>query len=156
MKRISIIIALIFFLVALPVMAADTTYGPKVYRDSGGDRQVIASDGSINIEDGGSITGMALKIATKAMTEATDWTLSAAEAICNILIITASGSGDAIIAPTLTSTTTSRIYVVRNATDSTVTIKKSAGTGVDIAPGKTAAVYWSGTDYVRMTADATH
>lgn len=32
------------------------SYQPKVYRDTGGDRQVIASGGEINVESGGKIT----------------------------------------------------------------------------------------------------
>lgn len=32
------------------------TYQPKVYRDEGGDRQVIASGGEIKVESGGIIT----------------------------------------------------------------------------------------------------
>lgn len=32
---------------------ADGTYTPKVYRKEGGDQQVVASGGSINVEAGG-------------------------------------------------------------------------------------------------------
>ena len=96
-------------------------------------------------------------IATIAMT-AVDYTLSAAEALCNILIVTGSPSGQAIIAPTIATSGVSRLYTVRNAggDSAAVTIKKTAGTGVEIATGKTAKVFWSGTDYVRETADATN
>lgn len=34
---------------------ADATYSPKVYRDNGGDRQVVASGGVIKIETGGKV-----------------------------------------------------------------------------------------------------
>lgn len=34
---------------------ADPTYGPKVYTKQGGEQQVVASGGSINIETGGKI-----------------------------------------------------------------------------------------------------
>lgn len=34
----------------------DATYGPKVYKDSNGDRQVVASGGEISVETGGKIT----------------------------------------------------------------------------------------------------
>ena len=34
----------------------DATYSPKVYRTDGGDEQVIASGGELNIESGGKIT----------------------------------------------------------------------------------------------------
>ena len=33
----------------------DTTYGPKVFRDSGGNRQVVASGGEIKVESGGTL-----------------------------------------------------------------------------------------------------
>ena len=45
---------------------ADATYGPKVYRQQGGDRMVVASGGSLDVESGGEIdieSGGALKIA---------------------------------------------------------------------------------------------
>ena len=34
---------------------ADATYGPKVYMEQGGDRQVVASGGSLDVESGGEI-----------------------------------------------------------------------------------------------------
>ena len=34
----------------------DTTYGPKVYKKNGGDVQVVASGGELQIEDGGLVT----------------------------------------------------------------------------------------------------
>jgi hypothetical protein len=50
---------------------ADTTYQPKVYRQQGGDRQVVASGGSLDVESGGEIdieTGGALKLAGVSVT----------------------------------------------------------------------------------------
>lgn len=35
---------------------ADQSYGPKVYMDQGGDRQVVKSGGEIKIEPGGAIS----------------------------------------------------------------------------------------------------
>lgn len=53
MKRsIFIFMLLVATLVALPSFSADSTYGPKVYRDSGGNRQVIAAGGSFVMEPG--------------------------------------------------------------------------------------------------------
>lgn len=49
---------------------ADASYQPKVYRQQGGDRQVVASGGSLDIESGGEIdveSGGALKIAGTAI-----------------------------------------------------------------------------------------
>jgi hypothetical protein len=34
---------------------ADTTYGPKTYRTSGGDKHVIASGGTLDVESGGAL-----------------------------------------------------------------------------------------------------
>lgn len=103
------------------------------------------------------VGGFSLKIASIVMT-GVDYTLSTAESLCSILIVTGSTSSAAIIAPTISQTGVSRLYTVRNAgADSkNVTIKKTSGTGVTIATGKTAKVFWSGSDYVRETADATH
>ena len=164
-KAFSILFAALFLFAAGALYAADATYGPKVYKTDGGDREVVASGGKISVESGGTIdvesggyiTGLSLKIADIVMT-GVDYTLSAAEAICNILNVTGSPSGQSIIAPSITGTGVSRLYTVRNAgSDSgTVTLKKTAGTGVDVATGKTAEVYWLSTDYVRKTADATH
>lgn len=50
---------------------ADTTYQPKVYRQQGGDRQVVASGGSLDVESGGEIdieSGGSLKLAGTAIT----------------------------------------------------------------------------------------
>lgn len=50
---------------------ADSSYTPKVYREQGGDRQVVASGGSLDVESGAEIdieSGGALKIAGTALT----------------------------------------------------------------------------------------
>ncbi|MFA5424889.1 MAG: hypothetical protein WC374_13630, partial [Phycisphaerae bacterium] len=50
---------------------ADNTYQPKVYREQGGNRQVIASGGSCDVESGGEIdieSGGSLKLAGVAVT----------------------------------------------------------------------------------------
>jgi hypothetical protein len=50
---------------------ADGTYGPKFYREQGGDRAVVASGGSLDVESGGEIdieSGGALKIGGTALT----------------------------------------------------------------------------------------
>ncbi len=49
---------------------ADTSYQPKVYREQGGDRQVIASGGSMDVESGGELdieSGGSLKLAGTAI-----------------------------------------------------------------------------------------
>lgn len=50
---------------------ADESYDPKVYMEQGGDRQVVASGGSLDVEPGGEIdieSGGALKLAGTAIT----------------------------------------------------------------------------------------
>jgi hypothetical protein len=114
-------------------------------------------EGPFETTNSTSLSGFALKVASIVMT-GVDYTLSAAEALCNILIVTGSPSGKSIIAPTLTTSGASLLYTVRNAgSDSgTVTIKATGQTGVNVATGKTAEVYFLTDDYVRKTADATH
>ncbi|PKN20894.1 MAG: hypothetical protein CVU71_03695 [Deltaproteobacteria bacterium HGW-Deltaproteobacteria-6] len=91
--------------------------------------------------------------ATHAFALAEDWVLSAAEMLCSLLV-TSSGSGDANIIES--GGVAGRIRIVRNGGSGTVTIKESGRTGVAIASGKTAVVIHNGTDYIRVTADATH
>ena len=82
----------------------------------------------------------------------TDWTLNpASEAKYMYLTASSASSSCNIIAPDVQGT----IYIVRNTTyAATITIKKTAGTGIAIAAGKTAAVIHNGSDYVRLWADA--
>ena len=87
-----------------------------------------------------------------------DYLLSAAEALCDVLLVTGSPSGEAIIAPAVAESGISRIYTVRNggADSLGVDIMIYGGTGVTVATGKTASVYYNGSDYARQTADATN
>lgn len=82
-----------------------------------------------------------------------DYTLSSSEKKAKVLVAKAADAGANIIAPA-----EKRTYILRNESGQTITIKKSAGTGVAVANGKTAEVYYSTdeADYVRLTADATH
>lgn len=82
-----------------------------------------------------------------------DWTLSSAEAK-SVLLVLASGSGTPSIVDAYSST--GAIKIIRNAANVAVTTKMSGQTGVSIASGNTAVLINSGTDYVRVTADATH
>jgi len=60
-----------------------------------------------------------------------------------ILLITGSpGTTRNIVAPSR-----SKWYIVRNGSDSSVVVKGSATTGVTIAAGKTALVFWNGSDF---------
>jgi hypothetical protein len=83
-----------------------------------------------------------------------DWVMSATEAKSFLLTVTSASSTTNIIAPNVSG----RLYVVRNDTSpgGNCTIKKSGGTGIAIACGKTATVIHNGSDYIRVTADQTH
>jgi hypothetical protein len=171
MKKRSVIAVLVvaLLLVATTLWAAELNNvtaegqdGNLVYKDVSGNiinkwdaanRAIVVPSGSaINIEDGGKITGFNIGLAASHVILAVeDWVLSTAEAVC-ALLTTSSGSHASIIAPD----TSGKVYIVRNAGLGTVTIKKSGGSGVSIATGKTAIVLHNGSDYVRVTADATH
>lgn len=77
-----------------------------------------------------------------------DWTLSATEKLATQLICTNADAGANIVAPA-----ENRIYWIYNNSGQTITIKKAAGTGVAIATGKYAGVYYNGTDYAKLTPD---
>jgi hypothetical protein len=84
-----------------------------------------------------------------------DWTLSTAEA-AYLLLVTSSGDGtdsNIVVYPTPSN---GKLYVVRNASTQNNIIKPSGGTGITIGSGKTATVIFWGSDFVRVTADATH
>jgi len=84
-----------------------------------------------------------------------DWTLSTTEATY-LLLVTSSGDGtdsNIVVYPTPSN---GQLYVVRNGSVQNNVIKPSGGTGITIASGKTASVIFWGTDFIRVTADATH
>lgn len=59
-------------------------------------------------------------------------------------------TGTLTVAKVLTAPSTSKTFIVVNAaTGSTVTIKASGQSGVSVAVGETATVYFNGTDYVK-------
>ncbi len=147
-KLIGLFMSLVFMALIFTGFAYADPYSQRSHEWR--DKQTFAKNAELS--KGSYLTGFALKVATKAMVDLTDWTLNAAESICNFLSVTASGSEGAIIAPDIAG----RYYILRNAADESVTIKISGGTGVAVATGKTATVIHNGTDYVRITADATH
>jgi hypothetical protein len=62
-------------------------------------------------------------------------------------------TGTLTTAKILTAPSSSRQYVVTNAaTGSTVTLKASGQTGISVAVGETATVYFNGTDYVKSSS----
>src|SRR5262245_33821205 len=65
---------------------ADATYQPKVYRTNGGDKQVVASGGELDVESGG-----ALKLAGTQVTATAAELNAAADVSARTLELTASG-----------------------------------------------------------------
>lgn len=82
-----------------------------------------------------------------------DWTLSATEKKAAVLVASNADGAANIIGPA-----ENREYILRNASGQAITLKKSGGTGVAVANGKTAVLRYSNSvaDYIRVTADATH
>jgi hypothetical protein len=63
-------------------------------------------------------------------------------------------TGTLTTAKVITGPSYSKLYLVDNAaTGSTVTFKASGQTGVSIAAGESAFVYYNGTDYIKVTSD---
>ena len=92
-------------------------------------------------------------ISSKTFTAGEDWTLSESEAKSMFLVL-ASGSGTPSIIDAYSAS--GNIKIVRNAANINVICKVSGGTGITVASGKTAILLLNSTDYVRVTADATH
>ena len=154
-KYLIVSLAVLLMVIAMAVVsfAADPTYGPKVYNKQGGDELVVANGGAISVEDGGNISGLSLSITSKVLT-LSNWVLSAVEKLTTLLTLTSGSTGTNYIIDS--GGTAGRVFFIRNASNGSVTIKENGGTGVTIATGKTAVVMHNGTDYVRVTADATH
>lgn len=55
---------------------------------------------------------------------------------------------------TIPQATLGHLYMVRNASGATVTVKVSGGTGIAVANGKSALLICGATDIERLTADA--
>jgi len=74
---------------------ADETYEPKVYREQGGDRQVVADGGSLDVEPGGEIdieSGGALKLAGTQIDASAAEINNAADVSARVQELTASGT----------------------------------------------------------------
>ncbi len=133
--------------------------GNLIFYDGSGNAifKFDAENRAVEIPAGSAVTQLAHKVATIAMT-GVDHTLTAAEYICNILVVTDSPSGKTVVVPTPTVSTVAVLYTVRNeGSDSgDVLIGTSGGTTVTIGTGKTAEVFCKSTGCYRKTADATH
>lgn len=104
----------------------DVTYQPKVYREQGGSRQVVASGGSLDVESGGELdieSGGSLKLAGTAIT-ATAAELNALADVSGRIVTSA--------ATTISITAAShadRILVLSSTHTQTATLQTSTGGG---------------------------
>ena len=107
----------------------------------------IAIAGTVTLTDDGAVTlsnTQGTSSATNIVSSLTGaGTVSAQFAIIRV-------TGTLTVAKVLTAPSTSKTFIVVNAaTGSTVTIKASGQSGVSVAVGESATVYFNGTDYVK-------
>jgi len=102
---------------------------------------------------GSTLSGAFLSISSKVLSLA-DWYLSAADKLITFWTLTSGSNGTNYMIAC--SDTEGRLRIIRNGTNGSVVIKEAGQTGVTIATGKTAVVIHNGTDYVRVSGDATH
>jgi len=133
---------------ALPVQGElSGTWGDTV--DNGITRYVdIAVAGTVTLTNDGAVT-LSLTNGDASATNIVSSLTGAGTVSAQFAIIKVTGT--LTTAKILTPPSSSRTYVVVNAaTGSTVTVKASGQTGVSIAVGETAFVYFNGTDYVKV------
>jgi hypothetical protein len=133
---------------ALPVQGElSGTWGDMV--DNGITRYVdIAVAGTVTLTNDGAVT-LSLTNGDSSATNIVSSLTGAGTVSAQFAIIKVTGT--LTTAKVLTPPSSSRTYVVVNAaTGSTVTVKASGQTGVSIAVGETAFVYFNGTDYVKV------
>jgi len=133
---------------ALPVQGElSGTWGDMV--DNGITRYVdIAVAGTVTLTNDGAVT-LSLTNGDSSATNIVSSLTGAGTVSAQFAIIKVTGT--LTTAKILTPPSSSRTYVVVNAaTGSTVTVKASGQTGVSIAVGETAFVYFNGTDYVKV------
>lgn len=108
------------------------------------DTQMKILDDAIKVCGAGAIIGIDLRSA--------DYTIAEADYLKKLIVVTHGSSTYAIIAP---STSNHRYIVVNNDTSKPVTIKKSGGAGVNIAPNSEAVVRYDGDDYTKTHSEPT-
>lgn len=79
-----------------------------------------------------------------------DWTLTDDEAECTILSVTSADAGANAIVPA----TNGKVYVVRNTSGQTITVKASGQTGVGVVNGTIAWLLGNGTDVAATSLTA--
>tara|TARA_R110000868_G_scaffold54001_2_gene169282 strand:- start:4317 stop:6680 length:2364 start_codon:yes stop_codon:yes gene_type:complete len=137
---------------ALPVQGElSGTWGDTV--DNGITRYLdIAVAGTVTLTNDGAVT-LSLTNGDSTATNIVSSLTGAGTTSAQFAIIRVTGT--LTVAKVLTAPSSSRTYVVVNAaTGSTVTVKASGQTGVSIAVGETAFVYFNGTDYVKVSGTA--
>ena len=78
---------------------------------------------------------------------AADWVLDSNESKATMLVCTNAGGAAKIIAPA----TEGKMYIVKNNSGQTITIKTASSTGVMVANGKTATVVYYDTDFIKLS-----
>jgi len=78
---------------------------------------------------------------------ATPWTLDFNEAKATMLIATNAGGPTSIVAPA----TEGKMYVIRNTSGQTITVKTASSTGVTVANSKIATVIFYSTDFIKLS-----
>ncbi len=137
---------------ALPVTGElSGTWGDTV--DNGITRYLdIAVAGTVTLTNDGAVT-LSLTNGDSSATNIVSSLTGAGTVTAQFALIRVTGT--LTVAKVLTAPSSSRTYVVVNAaTGSTVTVKASGQTGVSIAVGETAFVYFNGTDYVKVSGTA--
>ena len=130
---------------SLPGVWGDTVnYGITEYLD-------IAIAGTLTLTGDGTVI-LANTTGSSSGTNITSTLSGAGTVTAQFAIVKVSGTtGVKIVqAPSF-----SRTYLVVNASSFAVTFKPSAASGVSIAAGETASVYYNGTDYVKVVGTAT-
>jgi len=138
---------------ALPVTGElSGTWGDTV--DNGITRYLdIAVAGTVTLTNDGAVT-LSLTNGDSSATNIVSSLTGAGTVTAQFALIRVTGT--LTVAKVLTAPSSSRTYVVVNAaTGSTVTVKASGQTGVSIAVGETAFVYFNGTDYAKIVGTAT-
>ena len=106
----------------------DTTYGPKVYKDQGGDRLVVASGGSLVVESGGAIDDRGSPVT------ATISPAAGGSNVCLVTITVKDGQGNAVAGPVAMDVTLSDAATGAGLTGTTASGAVAAGaSGVDLA-----------------------
>lgn len=142
------------------------TYQLSVYNSSG--TREFSVDSSGNVYVAGTLTASTPALTTPdisygvtahAISATETWTMTAAEEKTSLLVITSGSAGTTTVSiyPSgITTCTNGRVYWIRNASNNSVVIKRSGGTGVTVASSKTAGVFCYSNDFYRLSADATH